>query len=121
MDCFPSNVTLQPPGAKPDTVLVDATPDYLFNSIAAPRIKSIVPQARFVIILRVRARSFSSWLLQIAVGVCRQFQWHMVCWRPKNRLQEHAGPYCPCILCVAYDEEDSMSRRHRAVFHAHVR
>lgn len=50
---FPSNVTNRPDGSMPDRVLVDGTPDYLFNPVAAPRIKAVVPQARFVIILRV--------------------------------------------------------------------
>ena len=54
LPCFPANVTQRPGGAMPDRVLVDGTPDYLFNSVAAPRIKAVVPQARFVVILRVR-------------------------------------------------------------------
>jgi len=34
--------------------LVDGTPDYMFNAMAAPRLKEMVPQAKFVVILRVR-------------------------------------------------------------------
>jgi hypothetical protein len=41
----------------PSHVIVDGTPDYMFNSVAAPRIKSLVPQAKFVIVLRVRPTS----------------------------------------------------------------
>jgi hypothetical protein len=39
--------------------LVDGTPDYLFNSVAAPRIRAVVPQAKFVIILRVGPRALA--------------------------------------------------------------
>jgi hypothetical protein len=34
--------------------LVDATPDYMFNGMAAPRIKAMWPQAKFLVLLRVR-------------------------------------------------------------------
>jgi len=34
--------------------LVDATPDYLFNAMAPPRVKIMFPQAKFVVLLRVR-------------------------------------------------------------------
>jgi hypothetical protein len=50
---FPETVPEQPDGIMQDRVLMDGTPDYFFISVAAPRIKAVVPQARFVIILRV--------------------------------------------------------------------
>ena len=34
--------------------LVDGTPDYMFNAMAPPRIKALIPQAKFVLVLRVR-------------------------------------------------------------------
>jgi hypothetical protein len=54
LECYPN-------GGDPEWALqkqfalVDATPEYLFNSMAAPRMQAVVPQAKFVIILRVRA------------------------------------------------------------------
>lgn len=38
--------------------LIDGTPEYLYNSVAAPRIRAVAPQAKFVIILRVRISDF---------------------------------------------------------------
>jgi hypothetical protein len=56
LQCFPEDV-LQPQHDEANrtrhTVLVDGTPDYLFNSVAAPRIRAMVPHARFVVVLRV--------------------------------------------------------------------
>ena len=42
-----------------DYTLVDATPDYMFNAMAAPRMKEMVPQAKFVVLLRVRHQGFN--------------------------------------------------------------
>lgn len=38
-----------------DYALLDATPDYMFNAMAAPRIKMLLPQAKFLVLLRVRS------------------------------------------------------------------
>ena len=52
LKCFPNSE--QPDWSLQNQLaLVDATPEYLFNSVAAPRVKAIVPQAKFVVILRV--------------------------------------------------------------------
>jgi hypothetical protein len=52
--CFPSrtwNIAKHPnPHA---FTLVDATPDYMFTAIAPARIKSMWPQAKFLVLLRV--------------------------------------------------------------------
>ena len=54
--CFPSrtwNIANMP---DPNNfTLVDATPDYMFNAMAPPRIKAIWPNAKFLVLLRVRA------------------------------------------------------------------
>lgn len=52
LSCFPAEVQEQAAVGKPH-VLVDATPAYLYTPAAAPRIKQAVPNAKFVIILRV--------------------------------------------------------------------
>lgn len=63
LQCFPpEHNTIARDGdhkVAPSHVLVDGTPDYMFNSVAAPRIKGLVPQAKFVIVLRVRPLSTS--------------------------------------------------------------
>ena len=41
------------PWKKDEFALVDGTPEYLFNSWAPARIKAVVPQAKFVVLLRV--------------------------------------------------------------------
>ena len=48
--------------------LVDATPDYLFNAMAPPRIKALFSNAKFVVLLRVR-RCTRYWHQQIAILV----------------------------------------------------
>ena len=58
--CFPDNIapgsgTWQDGTPAASRALVDATPEYIFNSVAAPRIQAVVPHAKFVLILRVRA------------------------------------------------------------------
>ena len=36
------------------SVFLDSTPNYLFSPTAAPRVKQMVPHAKFVVVLRVR-------------------------------------------------------------------
>ena len=40
---------------KTQKFLFDATPEYLLNPAVAPRMKQMVPQAKIVIVLRVRS------------------------------------------------------------------
>lgn len=54
ISCFPpSTWKLQNSPESPHYTLVDATPDYMFNTMAAPRIKAMWPTAKFVVLLRV--------------------------------------------------------------------
>jgi hypothetical protein len=54
MSCFPKGTWQLAPNKEPAAyALVDATPDYMFNPMAAPRIKAMWPQAKFVVLLRV--------------------------------------------------------------------
>lgn len=78
LPCFPANVTQAPGSTGRERVLVDGTPDYLFNSVAAPRIRAVVPQARFVIILRVRGTS---------TGECAALHSLLACCYPHLWLQ----------------------------------
>jgi hypothetical protein len=43
------------PWLPPEFAMVDGTPEYLFNSWVPARLKVVVPQARFVVVLRVRS------------------------------------------------------------------
>eukprot|EP00892_Ulva_mutabilis_P012431 jgi/Ulvmu1/9560/UM053_0049.1 len=59
--CFPLPVRTAALNNKPH-VLMDASPEYMLTPVAAPRVQAIVPQARFVIILREPAeRTLSAW------------------------------------------------------------
>lgn len=53
IDCFPTESIAKTSNRPAEVALFDATPDYLFNSVAAPRIKALFPNARFVVVLRV--------------------------------------------------------------------
>lgn len=59
LECFPSAHRKISEHNLADHVLVDGTPDYMFNSVAAPRIKGMVPQAKFIVVLRVRDATIS--------------------------------------------------------------
>lgn len=56
--CFPQKTWKLPPlHEHPHAVnftLLDATPDYMYNTMAAPRIKAMWPHAKFIVLLRVR-------------------------------------------------------------------
>lgn len=54
LDSFPTMSIARNPNKPAKVALFDATPEYLFHSVAAPRIKALFPQARFVVVLRVR-------------------------------------------------------------------
>jgi hypothetical protein len=55
ISCFPASTWKLRNGTQsPHYTLVDATPDYMFNSMAAPRIKAMWPNAKFIVLLRVR-------------------------------------------------------------------
>lgn len=58
ISCFPASTWKLPMVTEsPKYALVDATPDYMFNSMAAPRIKAMWPAAKFVVLLRVCTRN----------------------------------------------------------------
>ena len=53
--CFPSSTWDISQMADPNNfTLVDATPDYMFNAMAPTRVKAIWPDAKFLVLLRVR-------------------------------------------------------------------
>ena len=81
LKCFPTSDGGDIPdwSVQQNKALLDATPEYLFNSVAAPRVKQMVPQAKFVIILRVRGlaldactRVTETVLLHRMIGLCQQ-------------------------------------------------
>ena len=52
---FPPDKIRKALDGKP-TVFVDSTPEYLFSPSVAPRVKQMIPHAKFVVVLRVRYR-----------------------------------------------------------------
>lgn len=50
-------MTEGPVWVRTNFTLVDATPDYLFNALAPPRVRAMWPHAKFVVLLRVRRRA----------------------------------------------------------------
>lgn len=60
VDSFSSESIASKPKQHLKRALFDATPDYLFNSVAAPRIQALLPSARFVVVLRVRCLALAA-------------------------------------------------------------
>eukprot|EP00892_Ulva_mutabilis_P006828 jgi/Ulvmu1/4517/UM002_0243.1 len=62
LDSFPSEGVVRQKNQPLRKALFDATPDYLFNSVAAPRIKALLPAAKFVVVLRDPViRAYIAW------------------------------------------------------------
>eukprot|EP00892_Ulva_mutabilis_P006868 jgi/Ulvmu1/4553/UM002_0281.1 len=76
LGCFPQKTWKLPPLHEhphaTNFTLVDATPDYMFNTMAAPRIKAMWPHAKFIVLLRDPiARAYSAWKMSRKMS-CRE-------------------------------------------------
>lgn len=54
INCFPKKRRVAALAGASRAVFLDASPEYLFTPAAAPRVQKILPNAKFVIVLRVR-------------------------------------------------------------------
>lgn len=60
LDLFPANKVRKALDGKP-TVFLDSTPEYLFSPSVAPRVKQMIPNAKFVVVMRVRLCFLPAW------------------------------------------------------------